>query len=262
MATTSAELQAPSLALLLAEPGRALAEFGLLVPGLPLLCAAKRGDGHPVLVLPGMAAGDSSTLPLRGFLKKKGYAVYGWEQGRNNGSEKLIEPLQQRLALLRRRHGAKVSLIGWSLGGIYARELAKLAPQDVRCVITLGSPFKGPYRASNVWRVYEFLSGRKGSDESSQRFAQPPPVPATAIFSRSDGIVAWQRCTEVPGAAAESVEVDGSHSGLGHNALALYVMADRLAEPDGDWHPFRPGGALRFLYRNPWRGQTHRNAQQ
>lgn len=246
-------IRAPALHLLLAEPTRAALEFGLLGAGLPLLAAAPRGDAHPVMVLPGMAANDRSTCALRRFLSRKGYAAYGWEQGRNIGSTDILAPLLDRLRELRRRHGAKVSLVGWSLGGIYARELAKLAPDQVRFVITLGSPFRGPYKVSNVWRAYEVLSGRKGSDGEADRFAEAPPVATTAVFTRGDGIVAWQRCIELPGVLTESVEVAGSHSGLGHNALAMYVVADRLAQPEQGWQPFQPLGALRLLFRDPWR---------
>lgn len=251
-------IRAPHFSLLVTEPLRATAEFGLLAPGLPLLWAAPRGDGHAVMVLPGMAANDRSTMALRGFLRSKGYAAYGWKQGRNIGSEAIVEPLRERIARLRQRHGGKLSLVGWSLGGLYARELAKLSADEVRCVITLGSPFKGPSRASNVGRLYEWLSGKTINDESSARLAETPPVPTTAVFTRADGIVAWQRCIELPGEQVESIEVAGSHSGLGHNPLAMYAVADRLAQPEGNWQPFAPKGAVQLLYRNPWRDRSGR----
>ena len=240
----------PSKALLLLEGGRALFEFGLLGPSLPLLRAAPRGDRHPVMVLPGMAAGDRSTFALRRFLRHKGYAVHGWGQGRNVGSEAIFEPLMERVMALRREHHEKVSLVGWSLGGVYARELAKIAPREVRCVITLGSPFRGPHKASNVWRFYEFLSGSRIDEGASERFAQTPSVPTTAIYTRTDGIVAWQRCIEDSAAHTENIEVIGSHSGLGHNALAMYAVADRLAQPKDNWRAFQPPRALRRLYGN------------
>lgn len=254
--TGALPVRAPSLALLFAEPGRALAEFGLLAPGLPLLAAAPGGDGHPVLVLPGMGGDDRSTLALRRFLRRKGYWAHGWKHGRNVGSTAIVPALRARIADLHERHGKPVSLVGWSLGGIYARELARALPEHVRQVITLGSPFRGPYKASNVWRIYEMLSGNRGSDEAAAHLAECPPVPTTAIFTRTDGIVAWQRCVEPRGATSESVEVVGSHSGLGHNALAMFVIADRLAQPQGTWAPFAPRGALRKLYPDPWRDQA------
>ncbi len=251
MISAEASIVPPSKALLLLEAPRALAELGLVGPLWPLLRAAPRGDGHPVLVLPGMAASDSSTSVLRLFLRKRGFAAYRWKQGRNTGSRAVIETLAQRISDLQYRHGAKVSLVGISLGGIYARELAKLVPDAVRCVVTLGSAFRGPHRASNAWRVYEYLSGDKAGDLAHDAFTSPTPVPATAVFTGSDGVVAWRRCLERPGPLAESIEVIGSHSGLGHNALALYAVADRLAQPEDRWQPFRAPRALRLLYREP-----------
>jgi pimeloyl-ACP methyl ester carboxylesterase len=249
------DIRAPSLGLLVTEAPRALLELSMLPPSLPLLKATtRRGDGHAVMVLPGMAADDRSTSPLRCYLRRQGYAPYGWRHGRNIGDEEIFVSLCDRIKRKRRQHGgAKVSLIGWSMGGLYARELAKLVPEDVRLVITLGSPFKGPYMASNAQRAYERLSRKQGGDEQSVRLARPPPVPTTAIFSRHDGIVAWQRCVEKPSEQIESVEVHGSHCGLGHNPLALYVIADRLAQPQEQWQPFKPHGAFTLLYRNPWR---------
>lgn len=250
-------LKAPSKALLWTEGLRAMRDFGLLPAALPLLHSAARGQGQPVMVLPGMAGGDRSTLALRLFLRHKGYAVYGWDQGRNVGARDLLMPLQARIESIQRKHAGPVSLVGWSLGGIYARELAKRVAERVRCVITLGSPFKGPAKASNVWRLYELLSGRsveeRGDDHALER---TPSVPTTAIFTRADGIVAWQRCIETPGERVESIEVAGSHFGLGHNALALYAIADRLAQDPDNWRPFAPHGKRRLCYRDPWRDQA------
>lgn len=249
----SGEIRAPAMPWLLTDMLRGLGELALMAPGMRLIGRLPEGDGHPVLVMPGMGASDLSTAPLRKHLARMGYAAYGWAQGHNVGDEATIVALEERLADIRARHRQPVSLIGWSLGGIYARELAKRAVEDVRVVITLGSPFKGPYKASHVWRVFEALSGTRGSDAHSARFAAPPPVPTTAVFSRQDGIVAWQRCVEPPAAQIESVEVPGSHCGLGYNVLALYVIADRLAQPVGQWRPFEPNGVRGVFYRDPWR---------
>jgi len=255
MSADAAGLLPPSKILLLTEGGRALFELGLLGPSLPLLHNAARGDGHPVLVLPGLAATDLSTVPLRRFLRRHGYDAQGWQLGRNNGTLELMSRLEQRLARLHQQTGRKLSLIGWSLGGLYAREIAKRMPQQVRCVITLGSPFRGPARASNVLRIYEYLSGRKSRDSDALGLDRTPPLPTSAIFTRGDGIVPWQRCVEPAGREqVESIEVHGSHTGLGHNPSVLYAISDRLAQPEGAWTPFRPRGALRLLYPDPWRG--------
>ncbi|MGH8528577.1 MAG: esterase/lipase family protein [Nevskiales bacterium] len=250
MSVAAEIIRAPSLALLLLE-GRALWELGAYYAAGPILRRAPRGDGHPVLVMPGLAATEVSTRPLRAFLRHRGYRAHDWKQGRNIGDLGLLEPLQERLHALRKQKGCKVSLIGWSLGGIYARELAKQSPDDVRLVITLGSPFVGDGN-SNARRVYEFLSGRRSESADDRairiRLRQPPPVPTTSIFTRSDGIVAWQSCIEQDTPLTENIEVSGSHSGLGHNPLALYAVADRLAQPEGQWTPFARNGFKKLLY--------------
>jgi pimeloyl-ACP methyl ester carboxylesterase len=255
MRTASDPSAPPSRELLLLEV-RAIWELGAFFSLAPLLRMAPRGDGHPVLVLPGLAASDTSTRPLRAFLKDRGYAAHGWKLGPNHGPRPGAEArMQQRLAELFERHGRKVSLIGWSLGGVFAREMARRAPAQVRGVITLGSPFASEPKASNAWRLYESLSGRDVGDwPERERMRTPPPVPSSAIYSRSDGIVAWQGCLEREGAQAENIEVEGSHCGLGHNPAVLYAIADRLAQPEGRWRPFDRSGLRGFVYPDPRRG--------
>lgn len=234
---------------------RAFAELGAFFALAPLLRLAARGDGHPVLVLPGLAASDLSTQALRAFLRDRGYRTYGWKLGPNRGPRPGVEAaMQQRLADIHQRDGRKVSLIGWSLGGVFARELSRRVPEQVRGVITLGSPFAGGPRASNAWRLYEALSGRRAEDwPERERMKTPPPVPATAIYSRSDGIVAWQTCLERPSATTENIEIEGSHCGLGHNPAALFAIADRLAQPEGQWRAFDRSGMRGLIYRDPLR---------
>lgn len=244
----------PSRELLLLEI-RAIAELTAFFATYPLLRLAPRGDGHPVLVLPGLAASDTSTRPLRTYLKDQGYAAHGWKLGANNGPRPGVEAkMLARLAELAESHQRKVSLIGWSLGGVFAREMACHAPEQVRSVITLGSPFAGEPRASNAWQLYERASRRKADDwPRRERMRLPPPVPSTAIFSRSDGIVAWQGCLEQEGPMSENIEVEGSHCGLGHNPAVLYAIADRLAQPEGAWRPFERSGIKGLIYRDPKR---------
>ncbi|MFP5357183.1 MAG: alpha/beta fold hydrolase [Gammaproteobacteria bacterium] len=244
-------VRAPS-PLLLALEARAPWEYLAGVAAQPLLRHTPRGDGHPVLVLPGMAASDVSTRPLRAFLRARGYHAHGWKLGRNTGNRERYERLALRLLALHARHGRRVSLIGWSLGGIVARELAKQHPQAVRQVITLGSPFAGPARASNAWRLYEWLSGQRTEDGPAHRaLREPPPVPVSAVYSRSDGIVAWQSCRETPGPQRENIEVIASHCGLGHHPAVLNAVADRLAQPEGQWAPFVADGLWRWCYPRP-----------
>ena len=243
----------PARALLQAE-WRAFAELGAFWSMLPLLRLLPRGDGHPVLVLPGLAAGDASTAPLRAFLRDRGWRAHGWRLGTNWGPRPGVEQaMHARLADLHARCGAKVSVIGWSLGGIYARELARRSPERVRAVITLGSPFAGDPRASHARHLYEFVSGRRADAGHPwrARMPEPPPVPATAIYSRSDGVVAWQGCREREAPHTENIEVEGSHGGLGHNPVVLHAIADRLAQPEGGWRPFERRGLRRFVYPDP-----------
>jgi pimeloyl-ACP methyl ester carboxylesterase len=254
LAADAKDARPPSRLLLLLE-GRAFHEFLAFRASLPLLRLAPSGDGHPVLVLPGLVASDISTRPLRSFLREHGYAAHGWKLGRNNGySPGLEQGMLDRIRDLRGRYGAKISLIGWSLGGIFARQIAKRVPDDIRTVITLGSPFAGNPRATHAWRLYEFTSGYRVDDARvafARELVEPPPVPTTAIYSRSDGICAWQCCVEKRTPKSESIEVLGSHCGLGHNPAAVYAIADRLAQPEGEWQPFSRAGWRAFVYPEP-----------
>jgi len=244
-------LDPPSTINLLLE-ARAIHELGAYFTALPLLSLAPRGDGHPVIVFPGLLASDSSTKPLRTYLEGRGYNVCGWGCGWNRGlkdglQDQMLDLIQDQYA----RHGRRVSLVGWSLGGIYARQLAKLVPDKVRSVVTLGSPFGGSPKSTNAWRAYEWASG-ESAEEAPNEFAgtlpEPPPVPTTAIFSRSDGICAWQGCVEESGSISESIEIYSSHCGMGFNPLALYAVADRLAQPEHDWQPFRRDGWKQLVF--------------
>jgi pimeloyl-ACP methyl ester carboxylesterase len=244
--TVGEVVRPPSLALLAAE-GRAIWEAGLFLQALPMLRRAPRGDGHPVLVLPGFTASDLSTQLLRAFLRERGYQARGWALGRNRGYSGQLElRMARRLQNLHWKTGRKVSIVGWSLGGIFARELARQHPDMVRLVVTLGSPFSASPRATNVWRLYEMVSGQRIEDidpELVARMRQPPPVPSTAVYTRGDGITAWQACLEPSASRTENVRVPGSHCGLGHNPWAAWVIADRLSQAEDTWQPFDPGPA-------------------
>ncbi len=249
-------LKAPG-AFLLAMEGRAPWELGATLASFPLLRGAPRGDGHAVVVFPGLAASDLSTLPLRAFLAERGYQPNGWQLRFNLGPHGgVLERSLERVREIRRATGRKVSLLGWSLGGIYAREIAKLAPGDVRCVITLATPFTGNPRANNAWRIYELASGHSLDDlDEIQRVRETPPVPTTALFSRSDGIVAWPCCVQESERLAESIEVTASHIGMGVNPFAWYAIADRLAQREGHWRAFHREGWRSWLFRDPYRAR-------
>jgi pimeloyl-ACP methyl ester carboxylesterase len=231
----AAEPVAPPSPWLLLLEGRAFGEYAAFVLSWPLQRSLPRGDGHVVLVLPGFLASDVSTRPLRRALTRLGYDAQGWGLGRNTGaSPRVRDGMVRRLEQLHDRSGRKVSLVGWSLGGVYARELARGAPHRVRRVITLGSPINGDPRGSSADALYRRVNRLEGAPvdwEGIRRRRQPPPVPCTAVYSRSDGIVAWRCAQELPAPNTENVEVRGSHCGLGANPGVLRVIATRLARP-------------------------------
>jgi pimeloyl-ACP methyl ester carboxylesterase len=244
--TASAGDLAPPSKLLLLLEGRAAGELLTTFALRRWLRRLPTGDGHPVLLLPGFLASDLSTRPLRSFLRHRGYWAHRWKLGRNLGPREGLETaLGERLEEIHQQHERKVSLVGWSLGGVYARVMANRHPEWVRSVISLGSPFARDTRANNSWRLYEAITGDRLDEIEPERLAEvrrTPPVPTTSIFSRSDGVTAWRSALEVEGPQSESVQVPGSHLGLGFNPLVLYVVADRLAQPSESWQPlFRAG---------------------
>ena len=150
---------------------------------------------------------------MRWFLRLLGYPVYGWALGVNRGpSPQTIDRLARLVDQLVARHGRRLSVVGWSLGGVFAVGLARRVPKDIRQVITLGSPVAGAPEA-------------------------PPQVPVTSIYSKTDGIVPWRYSILPTAPLRESIEVRGSHLGLGHNPAVLSIVAERLAQPDGQWRP-------------------------
>jgi len=252
-------LRPPSLLLMLAE-ARAVFEFNSSLLLSPLLMRAPRGDGHPVLTLPGFLASDLSMAPMRRYLKELGYDAYAWNMGRNfGGVASKRAALRDLVTRIHETTGRKVSIIGWSLGGIYARDLALQLPGMVRSVITLGSPFANDVRATNATRLYEALSGEGIDDipEIRQAIAGDMPVPATSIYSRTDGIVNWRTSVLRPSATAENIEVHlASHIGIGVNPAALWAVADRLAQAEGEFKHFDRSGPFAIAYAPPENAQS------
>jgi len=248
---------------LLALEGRAPLEFMVGQLARPWLRQLPRGDGHAVIVYPGLGANDASTAPLRAFLAEQGYEVHRWGQGFNLGPrEGVLDALRAQLRSVHAQSRRPVSLVGWSLGGLYARELAKEMPEAVRCVITLGSPFSAPPQATNAWRFFEWVSGQAAHEhEMLGQLHEAPPVPTTSILSRTDGIVAWEASLNGHEAHTENIELHASHLGIGMNPLALYVVADRLRQQPATWQRFDPQGAQRWLFRTAHRPPHHLHAQ-
>ena len=244
----------PSNWLALTEPTRAMGELAAFVALRPLLSLLPRGDGHGVLVLPGFMASDSSTGPMRRLLSQLGYDAVGWKLGRNVRVDTLrVEAMGRCVSELFARTGGKVSIIGWSLGGVFARELAKQMPDKVRGVITLGSPISDDRDHSNARRLFEMLNGREPEPMRQGNFrklAEAPPVPTTSILTRGDGVVHWRGSVQHPGSnpQTENIEVYASHIGLGVNPAVMLAIADRLAQPEGEWAPFEAKGPCALAF--------------
>jgi hypothetical protein len=237
--------------------------LALEVVSLPLTKSMLRGevpdgDGSPVLVLPGILNNDVMTAPLRGFIEELGYKTYAWDGGLNIGfSKNTAKHLADRLNKIYRDTGKKVALVGHSLGGIYARELAREFPEKVSKVITMGSAFgvDNELRAITPALRLVFhasaLNNPAATDQAIiKRSLIPPPVPTTSIFSRADGLVDWHACLNPKARRAENIEVQGGHVGVFMNPGALLALADRLAEPVNGWKPFDPS-KYNLGYGNP-----------
>ena len=248
-AETPETIRRPATGWALLEPLRFALELGGLALSSPLLAAAPRGDGHPVLVLPGFAANDCGTLLLRQYLSLLGYQVFPWNLGWNLDQNSVGfngEHVARRIEEIADQTGCNVSLVGWSLGGVIAREMTRRDANRVRQVITLGSPFAGNPSATSLKIIYEMMTGnRLASAKNRRRYVEgyrPLPVPSSAIFSKSDGAVAWQNCVSETNAITENIEVVSSHSGFSANPAVFYAVADRLAQKEGQWRKFAPGG--------------------
>jgi pimeloyl-ACP methyl ester carboxylesterase len=239
--------------------GRALLEAALLPPLLPLLSSAPRGDGHPVLLVPGFTAGDATMVGLKLYLRSRGYRVESWGFGQNTGFKlKFSQALEQKVRYLHHRHRSKVSIVGWSLGGVYGFYAAHSAPECVRSVISLGSPMR--FSADKfdtrlmVRAIYRYFAHPMGpvahlAHVRAKVLKSPPPMPSTCIYSMTDGVVPPQAARlETDDAEHENIWVPGSHLGLGFNAAVMCILADRLAQPEGQWRPWRLDGRVGSLY--------------
>lgn len=205
-----------------------------------------KGDGHPVLVLPGFLTDDNYTAGLRAAIAQQGYQVHAWDGGLNTGFDaRAAEHLRQRLHdIFEQSGGQKVTLVGHSLGGIFARELAREFPDKVRAVVTLGTPAgmvgKPGSSSPMLERLYEAFNPHSEHEnlDMQVRGATPPPVPTTAIYSKTDGIVWWESCLNPATDHTENIEVRSGHLGMVANVPAVMAVLDRLAQKEGAWQPF------------------------
>lgn len=225
--------KAPSRLLLALEPVRACMELALHILCRP---AIPSGSG-PVIVYPGLATNHLATTLLRFQLRAAGYTVYDWGRGINLGPQGEVTEWFAGLAAdverLAQEHGQPVSLIGWSLGGILAREVSRLVPASVRQVVTLGSPFSATPDETNAGLAYKLLNlGKEPTmpEGFMEGLAKPIPVPSTSIFSRTDGVVPWARCKEKQGPKTRNIELPYvSHFGLVCNPCAIGAIGQALA---------------------------------
>lgn len=254
--SASGARKGPALFNSLFELPRVLFEASLLgVSWSALRSEAPKGDGHPVMVLPGFMGGDESTLLLRRFLTSLGYQVLPWLQGRNLGRPELLEGAMRRFYRAYQAYETPISLVGQSLGGVFSREIARQFPDATRCVITLGSPFAATEHGNTnplVARLFEQMSGLS-VEEMRERFGAMDPraplaVPASAVYSRQDGVVAWDTCIDRDSDITENIEVLGSHSGMAMAPDVLHVVADRLAQHPASWTKFDRHRGLRCLF--------------
>ena len=253
MAQAGLSRKGPALFWTLTEGGRASVEMTSFIMLRRLMKRLPKGDGHPVIVFPGFVASDRSTKPMRKLLDDLGYDTYGWGLGRNL---KFNDTREAKMNLLLEKvyktHGRKVSLVGWSLGGVFAREVAKSNPDMVRGVISLGSPISGDMDHSNAGRLYEFFNGKPDAKMETRlkSISIAPSVPTTSIYTKTDGVVAWKGSIQRPGKTpSENICVPASHIGLGVNPLVMYALADRLAQAEGKWAPFKAEGLKRFAFK-------------
>ncbi|MDE2612009.1 MAG: alpha/beta hydrolase [Burkholderiales bacterium] len=248
---------------------RALLEMTALPWTLPLLAGAPRGDGHPVLLLPGFMADESTLVALKWFLAGRGHDVHTWGFGRNVGfRSRHAQALEDKIRHLHHTSGRRVSLVGWSLGGVFSLYGAHQAPECVRNVITLGSPIsvdaEGSCSPPLVKALYRLIAHPLGPDAhallpSAKRLRQRKrlEVPMSCLYSLGDGVVPPQEATlDGDPERHENIRVLGSHTGLGFNAMALAIVADRLAQREDDWQPFKPRGWWGDVYRWATRGDV------
>lgn len=245
-------LPPPSALLALTEFQRTTLEVISLATLRRLLEGLPRGDGHPVMVLPGFLGSDTYNAPFRRFLTRLGYKVHGWGLGQNLGPrDGALEKLMARVDNLTQRHGEAISLIGHSLGGIFAREVARESPGVVRQVVSLGSPFgRGRHSGSYPARLFDALNPADELPVALDDLHWAPPVPTTAVYSKGDGIVNWRTAVQSEDFARtemQNIQVRGSHCGMTLNPTVWFVVADRLRQSADQWKPFQVDGLVRML---------------
>lgn len=225
----------------------------------PLLSRIEQGDGHPVLVLPGLLTNDLATLPLREFLEDRGHPTYPWEQGINRGPlPDVMKNLVEKIDELYDTHGEPFSLVGWSMGGAISVALTQLRPKKIRNVITLGSPLAHAPHATNAKFFFELVSGMDAECVSLAKMIKPhKDVPITSLFTKNDGIVGWETSANFEHPKAEAIEILGtSHLGIVAHPGSFYLIANRLRQNKKEWTPYQPKEAWENTLFDPHEAPT------
>jgi len=236
------KIKLPTFGRLIREP-LGISELVNIIPARDMLDGLPPGDGQPVMVIPGLTTNDISTQIIRTWLKTKGFNAYGWGLGINiRYTMDLERKLAERVDQLCQRHGQKVAVIGWSLGGITMRLLARHIPDNISQLISLGAPFSGIKGRTYVGWWYELLAGESIKDfreDWTSEIAQQPTMPSTSIYSKTDGMVSWEYCIDwETGPQTQNIEVQCNHLGFGMNPVVWMIVHDRLRQDPDNWQLF------------------------
>ena len=235
---------------------RAAFEGVALLGAYSILRKAPKGNGEPVLVIPGFTTSDNGTHFLRNYLTQQGYEVFGWELGVNNGlNTPQYKKLVKRLRSINKQAGKPVRVIGWNVGGLYARALANDQAKLVSMVITLGAPFALPSMfgvSESLSRLYSFYNDPADNDALygySDVWERTPNMPSTSIYSEGDGVINWQFCIDDEGVNTENIRVMGSHLGLTVNPMVYFILAERLSQDESRWRSFQDSKRKNAIYK-------------
>lgn len=230
-------MKSPSLIWFFLEIPRAIFQYFVSFGKRNFSTPKVKGDGHPVFVIPGLMNNSWTTYFLRRYLNRIGYQAIDWGLGLNTGKLKNLEVLSKKVQKIHFETGEKVTLVGFSLGGVMARELAKMNPNITRCLITKGSPFRGLNIKNNVTWIYHLVNPKSKSLESDPaffaRFEVPAPVPTFAMYSKTDGIVPWQGCMEVESDLHQNIEFNVSHFEFGVHGGVFETIGEILPQTKG-----------------------------
>ena len=229
------DIKRPSLKLYFTEPFRAIKDRQRGSKYLKRINAKPTKNGQPVLVIPGFMASGASTKSIRYLVENLGYEPYDWACGRNYGEVEKVQQVSNLIDQIYAKKQQKITLIGWSLGGVFARVLAKEHPTKIDQVITLASPFASLTAPNNASWLFSLITGGKKVKDAAQQWlddlAEPPTIPTTAVYTKQDGIVPWAACMNpITNKEHRNIEVNGAHIGLGYNPEVFQIIEKALSQ--------------------------------